>query len=183
MKTDFTKPFDKALTDKIEANRKEYERLLKDDNYIDVQFNPQNGGVMATHIKHTFDDKNGIYEINAQKVGFNDGNAVIFGSEKGKPIGHKYTDGSWNGKSFEISGTETGTSNNIKKGLNHCAEKPDVKIAVLFFPHDNFDISTFENAFARYEGIGISGGKGYVKFEEVLCIGNNRILYRKKKAT
>jgi hypothetical protein len=171
---------DKALVDKIETNRKEYERLLKDGNYTNVRFNPKTGGVMATHIDHTFDDKNGIYEKNVQEVGFNDGNAVIFGSEKGKPIGQRYTEGLWNGKPFEIAGTETGTSNNIKKGLNHCAKKPDVKISVLYFPNDNFDIATFENAFARYEGIGKSGGKGYVKFDKILCISNNKILYNKK---
>ena len=168
------------MDNNIEVNRKEYERLLTDDNYIDVQFNPENGGLKATHINHKFDNKNGKYEKNVQNVGFNNGNAVIFESEKGKAIGQRYTEGLWNGKSFEIAGTETGTSNNVKKGLNHCASKPDVKVAVLYFPNDNFNSTTFENAFARYEGIGKSGGKGYVKFDEILCVGNNKTLYRKK---
>jgi len=170
----------KALADKIEANSKEYERLLKDEKYTDVQFNPETGGLKATHINHNFDDVNGIYERNVQKIGFADGNSIILESEKGKPIGQRYTEGLWNGKPFEIAGSETGTSNNMKKGLNHCAEKPNVRVAVLYFPNDNFDISTFENAFARFEGVGKSGGKGYVKFEEIYCIGNNKILYKKK---
>jgi len=41
-----------ALATKIEANRKEFERLLKDSNYIDVRFNADNGGLMATHKGH-----------------------------------------------------------------------------------------------------------------------------------
>jgi len=170
----------KELSDKIEANRKEYERLLNDGNYTDVRFNPQNGGLSATHKEHTFDPKRGTYEINVQDIGYKHGNAVILDSEKGKDIGERYTDGLWNGKSFEISATETGTSNNIKKGLNHCASKPKVKVAVLFFPNDNFDIATFEKAFARYLGIGKSGEKGYVQFGEIICIGKNKILYKKK---
>ena len=36
---------DKALIDRIEANKAEYERLLKDECYIDVRFNPKNGAL------------------------------------------------------------------------------------------------------------------------------------------
>jgi hypothetical protein len=79
-----------------------------------------------------------------------------------------------------VAATETGTSNNIKKGLNHCASKPDAKIAVLYFPNDNFNAATFENAFSRYTGVGKSGEKGYVKFDEVICVGKKKILYNKK---
>ena len=43
---------DKALLDKIERNRIEYERLLRDENYTDVYFNPENGGLIATHKGH-----------------------------------------------------------------------------------------------------------------------------------
>lgn len=38
--------------ERIEANRREYERLLSDPNYTDVEFNPENGGLKATHIDH-----------------------------------------------------------------------------------------------------------------------------------
>jgi hypothetical protein len=43
---------DKAVTDRIETNRRDYDRLLKDDNYTDVLFNPNNGGLKATHKGH-----------------------------------------------------------------------------------------------------------------------------------
>ena len=179
----FQNEMDKVLSDRIEANRKEYERLMKDDNYTDVRFNQKNGALAAIHREHNFDPKKGKYEKCVLEVGYNNGNAVIFGSETGESLGIRYTDGLWNGKSLEITAAETGTSNNIKKGLNHCASKPKVKVAILFFPNDNFEIATFENAFARYTGIGKSGGKGYVEFDDIICIDSNKILYIKKKAT
>lgn len=37
---------------RIEANRREYERLKSDPQYKDVEFNPKNGGVKAIHIEH-----------------------------------------------------------------------------------------------------------------------------------
>ena len=168
------------MTDKVETNRKEYERLMIDGNYTNVRFNPNNGALSATHIRHNFDPKRGVYEIQVQNVGYRYGNSVILVSETGKDIGERYTDGLWNGKSFEIAATETGTSNNIKKGLNHCASKPGVKVAILFFPYDNFDTAIFENAFARYEGIGKAGAKGYVKFDEIICTDKEKIMYKKK---
>ena len=38
-----------ALSEKIETNRKEYERLMKDGKYPDVRFNPKNGALAAIH--------------------------------------------------------------------------------------------------------------------------------------
>lgn len=35
---------------------------------------------------------------------------------------------------FEIAGAETGTSNNIRQALKHCASKPNTEVAVLLFP-------------------------------------------------
>ena len=46
---------DKVLADRIEANSKEYVRLLEDDNYTDVRFNPKNGALSAIHKEHRFD--------------------------------------------------------------------------------------------------------------------------------
>lgn len=37
---------------RIEVNRREYERLKADPNYTDVEFNPKNGGLKATHVEH-----------------------------------------------------------------------------------------------------------------------------------
>ena len=38
--------------ERIEANRREYERLLADPHYTDVEFNPVNGGLKARHDEH-----------------------------------------------------------------------------------------------------------------------------------
>jgi len=54
---------DKELEVRIEANRKEYERLLKDDDYTDVRFNPRNGALSAIHREHNFDPTIGIFGI------------------------------------------------------------------------------------------------------------------------
>jgi hypothetical protein len=170
---------DKASAENIEANRKEYERLLKDDNYTNVRFNPENGGLMATHTEHKFDPNRGKYEKAVQEVGFNYGNSIIFGKEPGDEYKVKYTDGTWNLKQFEIAGKESATPKNIKYGLNHCAGKPNVQIAILYFPENNFDIHNFERGLAMYNGIGKSGGNGFKKFEQIICIEVDKIVYQK----
>ena len=147
--------------------------------YTDVRFNPINGALAAIHKEHNFDPKRGKYEIIVQNIGFQAGNAVILGSEPGRVYNVKYTDGTWNGDQFEIAGKETATPSNIKKGLNHCASKPDVKIAVLYFPNNNFDIQNFERGLAMYNGIAKSGGYGFRKFEQIICIEGNRIVHQK----
>ncbi|MBD5240512.1 MAG: hypothetical protein HDS59_00265 [Barnesiella sp.] len=43
---------DKANAARIETNRKEFERLKADPNYKSVEFNPENGGLKAIHIRH-----------------------------------------------------------------------------------------------------------------------------------
>ena len=43
---------DLILSAKIEANRREYERLVADPNYTDVEFNPKNGALKAIHKGH-----------------------------------------------------------------------------------------------------------------------------------
>lgn len=39
-------------SERIEANRRDYERLKADPDYTDVEFNPENGGLKATHVGH-----------------------------------------------------------------------------------------------------------------------------------
>ena len=62
---------DTSLSQRIEANGKEYERLLKDENYTNVRFNLKNGALAAIHKDHNFDYKKGVYEIHVQNVGYN----------------------------------------------------------------------------------------------------------------
>ena len=48
---------DDAEAARIEANRREYERLKADPNYTYVEFNPKNGGLKATHVGHVVHNK------------------------------------------------------------------------------------------------------------------------------
>lgn len=78
---------------RIEANRQEYERLKADPNYTDVKFNPENGGLKATHVeheKHTDVDKKRLafgtmtpwdLEQECQDILFQNGYSCIFNSE------------------------------------------------------------------------------------------------------
>jgi hypothetical protein len=169
-----------AAQQRILANEREYIRLKADPNYTNVKFDGKTGGLMATHINHNFDLQKGWYEKTVQKIAYENGNAVIFGQENTGEYLKRHIEGTWNGKLFEISGKETATANNIKNGLNHCAGKPGTEIEVLFFPNNNFDIQNFERGFSMYTGLEKIGAKGYRKFEQIICIDNNGILYKKK---
>jgi hypothetical protein len=160
---------------KYETNRAEYERLEADSNYTNVAFDKKSGGVKATHKSHNFDKKKGSYEKNVQKVAFTNGNSIIFESEIGKEIGERYTEGLWNGKLFEIAGTETGSSNNLLKGLKHCASKRDTEIAVLYFPNNNFSEDILNNAIVRYKGLEKLQDGQFLKFQKIIVVSNNKI--------
>ncbi len=84
---------DDAEAARIEANRREYERLKVDPNYTDVEFNPKNGGLKARHTGHiihfadneeTFFD--GKYtstdlEIRCQDILYKNGHSCILANE------------------------------------------------------------------------------------------------------
>ena len=149
-----------------------------------MEFDWKTGEVKAIHVKHNLDKKGGVYELACQNTGYKNGFSVILGDESNNNIGEKHIEGLWNNYKFEIAGAETGTSNNIKKALNHCASKPDVKIAVVYFPNDNVSINDIKNdiknAINRYEGLGKKNEKGYVRFFEMYFINSsNDIIYKK----
>jgi len=96
----------KALIDRIEANRAEYERLLKDECYTDVRFNPKNGALAAIHREHRFDTAFGIfgiprgdYERISLDVLYEYGNAIVLGAERAD-YKIKVPEGLLNGKNF-----------------------------------------------------------------------------------
>ena len=120
---------DKALASKIEANRKEYERLLKDENYTDVRFNPKNGGLSAIHKEHLFDTEKGIfgiergeYERISLDILYENSYKVILGSEK-QEYKIKVPDGDLNDKKFDIKGVEGIGKNNIINNLKDTNKK------------------------------------------------------------
>lgn len=164
-------------TSSTQDRREEYERYQQDPDYTDVEYNPQNGGLMATHILHNLDDRGGIYEKHVQRAGFNAGHAVILGAEGGNVIGQRFTEGTWDGMKFEVAGRETATSNNIVKGLKHCAAKRETEIAVLDFPNRGFNLSVLQNAILRYRGLELLNDGQYIRFKKIICVQDEVIVY------
>lgn len=162
---------------RIESNRQEYERLKADPNYTDVEFNPKNGGLKASHVGHNFDKNGGKYEKNVQYAGFISGHSVILEEEDSSIYSQKHTEGKWDGKYFEVAGRETATENNVLRGLKHCAEKQKTQIAVLDFPFGGFDINLLNNAIKRYRGLEKLKDGQYIRFERIVCVQNRKIVY------
>ena len=146
----------KALSDKIETNKKEYERLLKDDNYTNVRFNPKNGALSAIHKDHNFDPTigkfgipRGDYELISLDVLYEYGNSIILESERlGEGI--KTPDGLLNDVLFDIKGIE-GNSNRMIKDAISKASGQGAEIIVLYFHDKNmFDRNIVENGYNKY---------------------------------
>lgn len=171
------KPESKAIVENyvkpVMEHCKEYIKYKNDADYKDVKFDWETGGVMATHIKHNFAKVGGEYEKDVQSAGFHEGHSVIFTSEQGKPDGEKYTEGIWDGLTFEI-GTSCGTGkNNIKKILQHCYHKR-AQIAVINFKDERyFSVKRLEtgiNEFYKYCDY---------QFEHIIYVVNDKIYYYK----
>ena len=162
-----------------ERNEEIYKRLSSDrENYKEIEFDNESGGVKATHEKHSFDKDKGWYEKKVQEVGYKAGHAVILDVEQHNIYKGRNKEGLWDDKPFEIAGAENGTKTNIRNALKHCAKKPNVKIAVLFFPNNNFDAEEFNNGLSMY--CGLEGTSQYKEFELIFCIQGDKIIHIKK---
>lgn len=163
---------------KIENNRSLYNQLNADKNYKEVHFDENNGGLKATHIGHNLDKDKGWYETSIQDVGYKYGHSVILEEEPQNVYKGKSCEGLWDNKKFEVAGAESGTPNNIRNALKHCASKPDSKIAVLFFPNENFSSENFQIGLAKFNGL--KGTSQYKKFDLIYCIQGEKIIQIKK---
>ena len=166
-----------ALEGEDNANaerRNEYQRLNNDEDYYDVEYNAETGGVKATHVDHNFDEN----KEKVQTAGFLNGHSVILGAEYHNIYQHRNYEGLWDGMPFEIAGAESATSNNIRNALKHCAAKPETRIAVLFFPNDNFTTQAFNDGFAKF--FGLKGTTQYKQFDLIYCIHDDQIIHIKK---
>ena len=134
-------------------NKDLYDKLSKDPNYKDVEFDEVTGGLKASHIGHNFDKVGGEYEKQAQRAGVKQGYSVIFEDEYSNILGQRFTEGKWNSLKFEIAGCETGSSNNILRGLKHCASKRETEVAVIVLPNTPFNKDIFDNSIGRYKGL------------------------------
>ena len=126
----YTDRMDLLEQKRIEENRKLYEKLSKDKDYTNVEFNPQNGGLKAVHIGHNFAKVGGKYEKEVMNIGYNNGHKVILRDERGNDS--KHIEGTWDDQPMEVSGKNGKSTNNINKGLIHCAEKPGCKVAIIY---------------------------------------------------
>lgn len=109
-------------------------------------------GMKATHSGHNFNKRKGWYETTVQDIGYKAGHSVILGNEPQEIFRKKFPDGTWDGKRFEIAAAETGTSNNIRSALSHCASKPDSEVAVIFMPNGH-DPKNIRAGIGKYEGL------------------------------
>ena len=168
-----------TLPNNDKGNReKQYEALKKDKAYHNVQFNPQNTGLKATHTDHNFDKKKGWYETTVQDIGFENGHKVILEKENHSLLNCKNTEGTWDDMFFEIAAAETATPNNIRQALKHCAAKPGAEVAVIFFPNNNFERETFEKGLAKFNGL--KGTSQHRLFQYIYCIDKEKIIITKK---
>lgn len=165
-------------SERIKQNRKLYKKLLEDPDYTDVEFDETTGGVKATHKDHNFDKKKGWYETSIQNVGFKNGHSVILGEEPQNLYGEKSCEGTWDNLPFDVAGAENATENNIRNALKHCASKPNAKIAVIFFPKNNFSKKDFFKGFAKYNGL--EGTSQFRKFNLIYCIQDGQIVKKIK---
>ncbi len=165
----------KDFWEPIEQHHNEYLKYLKDADYHDVDFN-WNGGMKATHKDHNFDPKKGHYEKDVCNVGFDNGNAIVLTRERYGEFGERFTEGTWNTMKFEIAGCETATTNNILRGLKHCASKRETDIAVIYYPKGGFSQEVFNNAVERYKGLEPKHDGQYLKFDKIICVENDKIV-------
>lgn len=112
-----------------------------------------------------------------QNTGFNAGHSVILEAEQDNLFGKRHTEGTWDGFVFEIASRETATVNNIKRGLEHCADKKTTEIAVLHFPNGGFNPDNFNKALRRYKGLEKLHDGQFRRFKKIICIQSGQIVY------
>ena len=122
-----------------EENYNEYLRLLQDDDYLDVTYDNESGGVSAVHKLHKFAKQQGVsgmrqgdYERNVLDVLRNCGHRIILGAETNTP-GEKSFDGFLNDVPMEIKAIEGSGLWAVSTKLLQ-AEKQHAECIVLFFP-------------------------------------------------
>lgn len=155
---------------------REYKRVRESDEYENVAFDFKTLGLKANHVGHNFDKRGGVYEKHVRDAGYNAGHAVILENELGGAFSERFTEGTWDGKKFEVAGCETGTSNNILHGLSHCASKGETRIAVLDFPKGGFNREVWERTLGRYRGLKNVNNGQYLEFERIICVQEGEII-------
>lgn len=124
-----------------EENYKEYLRLLQDNDYLEVTYDEESGGISAVHKQHKFSKKKGAdglrqgdYELNVINVLRKHGHRVVLGAESNTP-GIKSFDGFLDDIPMEIKAVEGNGTWSISTKLRN-ADKQHAKCVVLYFPDE-----------------------------------------------
>ena len=112
-----------------EENYSEYLRLLQDDDYVDVTYDEESGGMSAVHKLHKFGKQRGYggmcrgdYERNVVSVLKKKGHRIVLGEETNTP-GVKSFDGylddtPWKSKQLRVVGTGPSAQNYVTQRSN-----------------------------------------------------------------
>lgn len=147
-----------------------YARYKTDEDYMNVALNYLTWGVKATHRDHNFDKRKGWYETAVQDAGYDTGHRVILDKEDHTRMKVRNTEGTWDGMKFEIAAAETGTSNNIRNALKHCASKPDCEVAIIFVT-DDIGKADIRYGLAKYNGL--RGNRQWRQFKAIYAVDKN----------
>ena len=90
----------------------------------------------------------------------------------------RHTEGTWDGLQFEVAGRETATPNNIKRGLEHCADKKTTQVAVFDFPNGGFSHDKFNTALRRYMGLEQLNDGQFLRFKKIICVQMGQIVHQ-----
>lgn len=122
-----------------EENYNEYLRLLQDDDYLDVTYDNESGGVSAVHKGHRLDksqgpggEKRGNYELKTMEAIRRDGHSLILLNESGD-VGVKLYDGLLNGTPCEIKAVENMGRWAIRTKIAN-AIRQGARCVALYFP-------------------------------------------------
>jgi len=154
-----------------EENYNEYLRLLQDDDYLDVTYDIESGGVSAVHRLHKFAKKKGAdgmrqgdYERSVLDVLRKRGHRIVLGAETNTP-GVKSFDGFLNDIPMEIKAIEGCGIWAVSTKLLQ-AEKQHAECVVLYFPKEEL-----YSSFRISEGVRLfRSGLGLVREPELTSL-------------
>ena len=122
-----------------EENYNEYLRLLQDDDYLDVTYDNESGGVSAVHKGHRLDksqgpggERRGNYELKTVEAIRQGGHCIILLKESGD-VGVKQYDGLLDGTPCEIKAVERVGRWTIRTKIANAIRQGAINV-VLFFP-------------------------------------------------
>ena len=171
-----------------EDNYNEYLRLSQNDDYLDVTFDEESGGMSAVHRLHKFAKKPGIngksqgdYERAVLAIMRKSGHRIVLESETNRP-GVKSCDGYLDDVPLEIKAIEgKGTWAICSKLLK--ADKQKAQCVVLYFPDKNlFSAARIEDGIGKYKA-SPDPGKG-LNISRLLAISEDgELAVWDKKAT